>query len=93
MWLRLVLLGTPSIALDKLPGVDPVGYVGLEDGVNWRWSRTLAGAALSTLLGLSSKMAVSNQGNFNNSDTVPALRDKAQDTTLIKSVRISPGAT
>jgi len=77
VWLRLLLPDTSSIALDKLPGIDPAGYAGLEDGVDWHWNRILAGAALSTLLGVSSELAVSNQGNGN---TVVALRNSAQDT-------------
>lgn len=79
VWSRLVLPDTSSIALDKLPGIDPAGYAGLEDGVDWHWNRILAGAALSTLLGVSSELAVSNQGNVNG-NTVVALRDSAQDT-------------
>jgi type IV secretory pathway VirB10-like protein len=79
VWLRLVLPDTSSIALDKLPGIDPAGYAGLEDGVDWHWSRILAGAALSTLLGVSSELSVSNEGNING-NTVLALRDSAQDT-------------
>jgi len=80
VWLRLVLPDTSSIALDKLPGIDPAGYAGLEDGVDWHRGRVLAGAALSTLLGVSSEMAISNQGNLDNGNTVLALRDSAQDT-------------
>jgi type IV secretion system protein VirB10 len=79
VWLRLVLPDTSSIALDKLPGIDPAGYAGLEDGVDWHWGRILSGAALSTLLGVSSELAVSNEGNVNG-DTVVALRNSAQDT-------------
>ncbi|HJU27079.1 MAG TPA: TrbI/VirB10 family protein [Rhodanobacteraceae bacterium] len=79
VWTRLVLPDTSSIALDKLPGIDPAGYAGLEDEVDWHWGRTLSGAALSTLLGVSSELAVSNQGNVNG-NTVLALRDSAQGT-------------
>ncbi len=79
VWLRLVLPDTSSIALDKLPGIDSAGYAGLEDGVDWHWGRILAGAALSTLLGVSSELAVSNEGNVNG-NTVVALRDSAQNT-------------
>lgn len=79
VWLRLVLPDTSSIELDKLPGIDPAGYAGLEDGVDWHWSRILVGAALSTLLGVSSELSVSNEGNVNG-NTVLALRDSAQDT-------------
>ncbi len=80
VWLRIILPDTSSIALDKLPGIDPAGYAGLEDGVNWHWNRILAGAALSTLLGVSSELAVSNEGDVNG-NVVLALRDSAQDTT------------
>jgi len=80
VWLRLILPDASSIALDKLPGIDQAGYAGLEDGVNWHWSRILAGAALSTMLGVSSELAVSNEGDVNG-NVVLALRDSAQDTT------------
>lgn len=79
VWLRLVLPDTSSIELDKLSGIDPAGYAGLEDGVDWHWGRILAGAALSTLLGVSSELSVSNEGDING-NTVLALRDSAQDT-------------
>lgn len=80
VWMRLILPDASSIALDKLPGIDPAGYAGLEDGVDWHWGRILAGAALSTLLGVSSELAISNQGSANG-NVVIALRDSAQDTT------------
>jgi type IV secretion system protein VirB10 len=80
VWTRLILPDTSSIALDKLPGIDPAGYAGLEDGVDWHWGRIMAGAALATLLGVSSELAVSNQGSTNG-NVVIALRDSAQDTT------------
>jgi len=80
VWTRLILPDTSSIALDKLPGIDPAGYAGLEDGVDWHWGRIMAGAALATLLGVSSELAVSNQGGTNG-NVVIALRDSAQDTT------------
>lgn len=79
VWLRLVLPDTSSVALDKLLGIDPACYAGLEDGAGWHWGRILAGAALSTLLGVSSELAVSNEGDISG-NTVIALRDSAQDT-------------
>ncbi|WP_369062953.1 TrbI/VirB10 family protein [Burkholderia gladioli] len=79
VWLRLVLPDTSSIALDKLPGIDPAGYAGWEDGVDWHWGRVLTGAVLSTMLGVGSELAVSNQGSANG-NTVIALRDSSQDT-------------
>lgn len=80
VWTRLILPDTSSIALDKLPGLDLAGYTGLEDGVDQHWRRLLSGAALSTLLGVSSELAASNEGNANG-NVVVALRDSAQDTT------------
>ncbi|MGH8159805.1 MAG: TrbI/VirB10 family protein [Rhodanobacter sp.] len=80
VWLRMVLPDTSSIALDKLPGIDPAGYAGVEDGVDWHWGRILSGAALSTLLGVNAELAVSNQ-NEASGNVVVALRDSAQGTT------------
>ncbi|SDV50824.1 TrbI/VirB10 family protein [Chitinasiproducens palmae] len=79
VWNRIILPDTSSLTLDNLAGADPAGYAGLEDGVDWHWGRILAGAALSTLLGVGSELAVSNQGNANG-NTVIAFRDSAQDT-------------
>lgn len=76
---RIILPDTSSLTLDNLAGADPAGYAGLEDGVDWHWGRILAGAALSTLLGVGSELAVSNQGNANG-NTIIAFRDSAQDT-------------
>ena len=78
---RLVLPDTSSIALDKLPGIDPAGYAGLEDGVDWHWGRILTGAVLSTMLGVGSELAVSNQGSANG-NTVIALRDSCNRPLL-----------
>jgi type IV secretion system protein TrbI len=80
VWLRIILPDTSSIALDKLPGIDQAGYAGVEDGVDWHWGRILAGAALATMLGVSSELAVSDQGSTNG-NVVIALRNSAQDTT------------
>jgi len=79
VWTRLILPDTSSISLDRLPGIDPAGYAGLEDGVDWHWDRILAGAALSTLLGVSSELATSNTG-AGNGNVVIATRNSAQDT-------------
>jgi type IV secretory pathway VirB10-like protein len=80
VWLRVIFPDTSSIALDKLPGIDQAGYAGLEDGVDGHWGRILAGAALATMLGVSSELAVSDQGSTNG-NIVIALRNSAQDTT------------
>ena len=53
----LTLPDTSPVALDRLPGIDPAGYAGIEDGVDWHWDRILAGAALSALLGVGAELA------------------------------------
>lgn len=79
VWTRLILPDTSSISLDRLPGIDPAGHAGLEDGVDWHWDRILAGAALSTLLGLGAELAAPNNSSSNGGVTV-AIRQSAQDT-------------
>lgn len=80
VWLRLILPDASSIALDKLPGIDAAGYAGMEDTVDEHWGRLLAGAVLSTLLGVNAELATSNQSHANG-NVVVALRDSAQGTT------------
>ena len=79
VWTRLILPNASSIALDRLPGIDPAGYAGLEDGVDWHWDRILAGAALSTLLGVGAELAAPANGTDGNR-VVIAVREGAQDT-------------
>lgn len=79
VWTRLILPDTSSIALDRLPGIDPAGYAGLEDGVDWHWDRILAGAALSTLLGVGAELAEPDRSG-NDGKVIVAVRQGAQDT-------------
>jgi type IV secretory pathway VirB10-like protein len=79
VWTRLILPDTSSIALDRLPGIDPAGYAGLEDGVDWHWDRILAGAALSTLLGVGAELAAPQRGG-SEGQIVIATRQSVQDT-------------
>jgi type IV secretory pathway VirB10-like protein len=79
VWTRLILPDTSSISLDRLPGIDPAGYAGLEDGVDWHWDRILAGAALSTLLGVGAELSAPNNNGSTGGVTV-AVRQSAQDT-------------
>lgn len=78
VWTRLILPDTSSVALDRLPGIDPAGYAGLEDGVDWHWDRLLAGAALSTLLGVGAELAAP-ESRTDGSRVVIADREGAQD--------------
>jgi type IV secretory pathway VirB10-like protein len=81
VWTRLILPDTSSVALDRLPGIDPAGYAGLEDGVDWHWDRILAGAALSTLLGVGAELAAPESSTSQDGNrTVIAIREGAQDS-------------
>ena len=79
VWTRLILPDTSSIARDRLPGIDPAGYAGLEDGVGWHWDRILAGAALSTLLGVGAELAAPDRSG-SDGKVIIAVRQGAQDT-------------
>jgi type IV secretory pathway VirB10-like protein len=78
VWTRLILPDTSSVALDRLPGIDPAGYAGLEDGVDWHWGRILAGAALSTLLGMGAELA-SPENSTDGDRIVVAGRESVQE--------------
>ena len=79
VWTRLILPDTSSISLDRLPGIDPAGYAGLEDGVDWHWDRIFAGAALSTLLGVGAELAAPDRSG-SDGKVIIATRQSAQDT-------------
>ncbi|RRH90357.1 TrbI/VirB10 family protein [Variovorax beijingensis] len=81
VWMRLILPDTSSVALDRLPGIDPAGYAGLEDAVDWHWDRILAGAALSTLLGVGAELAApQSRTDQDGNRLVIVVREGAQDT-------------
>jgi type IV secretory pathway VirB10-like protein len=57
VWNRLIFPDATSLTLDRLPGVDETGRAGLSDGVDRHWRELLAGAALSTLIGVGAELA------------------------------------
>jgi type IV secretion system protein VirB10 len=101
VWTRLILPDTSSVALDRLPGIDPAGYAGLEDGVDWHWDRILAGVALSTLLGVGAELAApQSRMDQDGNRTVIAIREGAQESInqvgqeiTKRNVRIQPTLT
>lgn len=78
VWNRLLMPDTSSIRLDKLPGVDPSGFAGLEDGVDRHWEQLLLGAALSTLIGVGAELAAPDRDN--QTRVIVATRESAQDS-------------
>jgi type IV secretory pathway VirB10-like protein len=79
VWTRLIMPDGSSITLDRLQGVDPAGYAGLEDKVDSHWGRVFAGAAPSTLLGVNSQLVAQDQSVNSGSVTV-AIRQSSQDS-------------
>lgn len=79
VWNRIILPDTSSLTLDNLVGTDPAGYSGLEDGVDYHWSRIVAGAALTTLLGIGAELAAPENRQDGNRIVI-AGRDSAQDS-------------
>lgn len=79
VWQRIILPDTSSFQLDDLVGTDASGYSGLEDGVDWHWDRIVAGAAMTTLLGIGTELAApSTRGEGDR--IIIAGRDSLQDT-------------
>lgn len=79
VWTRMILPDTSSIALDRSQGIDPAGYAGLEDGADWHWDPILAGAALSTLLGVGAELAAPERSG-SDGKVIVAVRQAVQDT-------------
>ncbi len=77
-WNRIILPDTSSLTLDNLVGTNPAGYAGVEDEVDRHWGRILAGAALTTLLGMGAELAAPENRQDGNRIVI-AGRDSAQD--------------
>jgi type IV secretion system protein TrbI len=78
VWTRLILPNGRSIVLERQPGADTQGFAGLEDDVDYHWSRLLTAAAASTLLGVGSELGANN--NNNNNAIVQALRQGSSNS-------------
>ena len=74
VWQRIIMPDGGSLRFDNVPATDPSGFAGLQDKVDLHTWQLLKGVALSTLLGISSELALSGQ-----SDLVQALRMSTQD--------------
>ncbi|MDB5706211.1 MAG: conjugal transfer protein TrbI [Sphingomonas bacterium] len=74
VWQRIILPDGSSMQIDNEPASDASGYAGLQDKVDFHTWALLKGVVLSTLLGVSSELALSGQ-----SDLVQAIRMSTQD--------------
>ncbi len=79
VWTRLIRPDGSSLSLDRLPATDTAGQAGLKDRVEWHWRRLLAGAALSTLVGVGAELAATHHDNPDGS-VIIAAREGVQDT-------------
>lgn len=79
VWQRVILPDTSSFQLDNLVGSDTAGYAGLEDGVDWHWDRIVAGAAMTSLLGIGAELAAP-ENRTDGDRVIIAGRDSLQDT-------------
>ncbi|MBE2261747.1 MAG: TrbI/VirB10 family protein [Burkholderiaceae bacterium] len=79
VWNRIILPDTSSLTLDNLVGTDPAGYAGVEDEIDRHWGRILAGAALTTLLGVGAELAAPENRQDGNRIVI-AGRDGLQDS-------------
>ncbi|CAM3959029.1 Type IV secretion system protein VirB10 [Bordetella tumbae] len=79
VWNRIILPDTSSLTLDNLAGTDPAGYAGLEDDVDWHWNRILAGAVMTTLLGVGAELAAP-ENRQDGDRVIIAGRDGLQDS-------------
>ena len=59
--------------------MDSQGNAGLQDGVDWHWQQLLAGAALSTLIGVAAELAAPDRSVSSN-QLVVASRGSLQDS-------------
>lgn len=79
VWQRVILPDTSSFQLDNLIGADAAGYAGLEDGVDWHWDRIVAGAAMTSLLGIGAELAAPSS-RADGDRIIIAGRDSLQNT-------------
>lgn len=79
VWTRLVMPDGSSIVLDRLPGADTRGFAGLEDETDNHWGKLLAGAALSTLLGVGAELGSGNRGSINGDQTIVVATSRSAE--------------
>ena len=96
VWTRLILPDGRSMVLERLPGADPAGNAGLQDGVDNHWGQLFKAAALSSILGVGTQIGVGDNEN----GLIQALRQGPADTlnqvgqqVIGRSLNIQPTLT
>jgi type IV secretion system protein VirB10 len=75
VWQRIIMPDGSSIQIDNLPATDAAGYSGLEDQVDYHTWQLIKGVAASTLLGVSSELAINGH-----SDLLLSIRESTQNS-------------
>jgi type IV secretion system protein VirB10 len=75
VWNRLIFPNGRSIVLERQPGADAEGFVGLQDGVDYHWWDLARAAGLSTLLSIGAELGAGNDDQL-----ISAIRNGAQGT-------------
>lgn len=81
VWTRLVMPDGSSIVLDRLPGADTRGFAGLEDETDNHWGKLVAGAALSTLLGVGAELGSGNRGSIDGDQTIVVATGRSAESS------------
>jgi type IV secretion system protein VirB10 len=76
VWTRLIIPNGRSIVLERQPGADPQGFIGLEDEVDQHWRRIAMAAVLSTVIGIGAELG----SNANDSAIASALRQGSSNS-------------
>ncbi|MDO5614537.1 MAG: TrbI/VirB10 family protein, partial [Paracoccus sp. (in: a-proteobacteria)] len=75
VWTRLILPDGRSLGLERLPGADPQGFAGLEDGVDYHGWELMKAAGLATVLAAGVELAAEDADPL-----ARALREGLQGT-------------
>jgi type IV secretory pathway VirB10-like protein len=75
VWQRIIMPNGTSVQIDNLPATDTAGYAGLKDEVDYHTWALLEGVGMSTLLGVSTQLALNDQ-----SDLMTGIRQSTQDS-------------
>lgn len=79
VWTRLIRPDGSSLVLDRLPATDAAGQAGVEDAVDWHWRRIVAGAALSTLIGVGDELVAPDRRDADGRIVI-AMRESVHET-------------
>jgi type IV secretion system protein VirB10 len=97
VWNRLIMPSGRSIVLERKPGADSEGYVGLEDEVDNHWGMLFKAAILSTLLSVGSEAGMSGNNNGSLAEAIQQGMSQSVNQTgqqvVSRSLNVQPTIT